>query len=428
MAVLSTMWGKCNMGLRGCIALVSCAAINSEKCPLGVLVAPHRPLQLQSFLVVLETVHATGFRWLQQTKIALVTEVDSRWNWKPLVCVLQAGGSGMVNSIEEGPRKSGLKIARSKHFPNWVTVLIWHLPYRSKTKIDLWTYSFCDLERRAALSETCLPEEVSLFEVGAGYTFFWKGLSGNDPRIHGVGFAVRTNLLKDITETPVWRIHKDDKIVVFGDFNARIGTNFSVWAGIIGRHNLECANSNGIKLLNFCARFGLLRRFLDFPQESIRTGLVRIDLAFLTFCKQRIKPIKKRVSNPDSLSLNLACKESRTKVRQVLRCMENDWWTEKARKLQRLANTKNTQRFYKFLKSVYKTAQHPVHPIKAKDGPAVIRDLEGFVSHWAERFSDLLFCINLVVPTFLETLPKLPVLLSLIALLYLTRLCQPPRK
>ena len=54
----------------------------------------------------------------------------------------------------------------------------------------------CELARYiidiAALSETRLPDEGSLVEIGTGYTFFWSGLPTVARRIHGVGFAVRT--------------------------------------------------------------------------------------------------------------------------------------------------------------------------------------------------------------------------------------------
>jgi len=55
----------------------------------------------------------------------------------------------------------------------------------------------------AALSESRLADEGSLTEVGGGYTFSWKGLHSDDRRIHGVGFAIRTSLLSQITESPV---------------------------------------------------------------------------------------------------------------------------------------------------------------------------------------------------------------------------------
>ena len=53
----------------------------------------------------------------------------------------------------------------------------------------------CELARYnidiAALSESRLPDEGSLVEMGIGYTFFWSGLPTVSYRIHGLGFAVR---------------------------------------------------------------------------------------------------------------------------------------------------------------------------------------------------------------------------------------------
>ena len=51
-------------------------------------------------------------------------------------------------------------------------------------------------------------------ETTLGYTFFWKGLPPGSRRIHGVGFAVKTILMRSFSEQPVglterimsWRI------------------------------------------------------------------------------------------------------------------------------------------------------------------------------------------------------------------------------
>ncbi|KAK3874527.1 hypothetical protein Pcinc_020545 [Petrolisthes cinctipes] len=48
----------------------------------------------------------------------------------------------------------------------------------------------------AALSETRLPEEGNIRETGTGYTIFWKGKAPEEPRIHGVGFAIRSQLVQ----------------------------------------------------------------------------------------------------------------------------------------------------------------------------------------------------------------------------------------
>ena len=55
----------------------------------------------------------------------------------------------------------------------------------------------------AALSETRLADEGSLTEDLGGYTFYWKGLSQEERRIHGVGFAIRNSLLKSFHSAPI---------------------------------------------------------------------------------------------------------------------------------------------------------------------------------------------------------------------------------
>ena len=141
--------------------------------------------------------------------------------------------------------------------------------------------------------------------MGEGYTFFWKGLPKESPRIHGVGFAVKTKLLANLPESPTginerlmtWRIplvkgryltlisayaptlvadeaskdtfyqaldsvlhniSRTDKVVLMGDFNARVGSNKELWGGAIGHHGTSKMNDNGLRLLSMCAEHQLV--------------------------------------------------------------------------------------------------------------------------------------------------------------------------
>ena len=53
----------------------------------------------------------------------------------------------------------------------------------------------------AALSKTRFAWGGQLTENN--YTFYWKGKSENEPRMHGVGFAVSNAIVTQLTELPV---------------------------------------------------------------------------------------------------------------------------------------------------------------------------------------------------------------------------------
>ena len=53
-----------------------------------------------------------------------------------------------------------------------------------------------------ALSETGLAEEGSTAEPKGGYTFFWRGKTKGEDRIHGVGLAFNTSLCRQLPDLP----------------------------------------------------------------------------------------------------------------------------------------------------------------------------------------------------------------------------------
>lgn len=167
----------------------------------------------------------------------------------------------------------------------------------------------------AALSETRFLDEGSLKEEGMGYTFFWKGFPPGGKHLHGVGLAIKNTLLPSLTETPIGiserlmslriplakkrfatllsayaptmpsenedkdrfyqsldealrQIPKTDKILLLGDFNARVGCNNRIWSGVLGGHGVGQTNANGMRLLTLCVEHDLTITNTLFQQKN----------------------------------------------------------------------------------------------------------------------------------------------------------------
>ena len=156
----------------------------------------------------------------------------------------------------------------------------------------------------AALSETRLADKGILKEYGGGYTLSWRGKPEAEERLHGVGFAIRTSLMNSIPTLPVgineWlmKLHlpltksrhltiisayaltltnsdetkekfyddldrlirptsPNDKLLIMGDFNSRVGKDQASWKRILGYQGVGKMNFNGLLLLSKCAEHEL---------------------------------------------------------------------------------------------------------------------------------------------------------------------------
>nr|VZI28254.1 unnamed protein product [Spirometra erinaceieuropaei] len=114
----------------------------------------------------------------------------------------------------------------------------------------------------AALGETRFAEQGQLEEVGAGFTFFWSGHPRAERRDAGVVFVIQNDIVGGLS----WRqirtiisayappttspdaaghkfyeemhvllatVSKADKLIVLGDFNADVGTDYAAWRGAL---------------------------------------------------------------------------------------------------------------------------------------------------------------------------------------------------
>ncbi len=137
----------------------------------------------------------------------------------------------------------------------------------------------------------------------------------DEPRIHGMGFAIKTRLIAQLFESPVGinerlmtlhlrlsnnqmatavstyaptldsleedretlyaaleqvlsSIPKEDKVLLLCDFNARIDEDYELWKGILGKKGVGSINSNGVLLLSKCAEHELVITNTLFRQRN----------------------------------------------------------------------------------------------------------------------------------------------------------------
>ena len=178
----------------------------------------------------------------------------------------------------------------------------------------------------AAVCETRFSESGGFNDLE--YSFFWSGKPEEERREAGVGFAIKKNIITNLMEMPrpvsdkiiTMRLPlsndnfttlisvyaptmtnpaenkemfynqlarsvlsgtpRTDKLLLIGDFNARIGRDSNKWPLVMAKYEIGKCNSNGELLLALCSEFELIVTNTMFKQKGERKNTSFQTLAY----------------------------------------------------------------------------------------------------------------------------------------------------
>nr|XP_061823852.1 uncharacterized protein LOC133611023 [Nerophis lumbriciformis] len=292
----------------------------------------------------------------------------------------------------------------------------------------------------AALSETRLADEGQLKEEKGGYTFFWKGKPANEPRIHGVGFAIKNCLINHLHELPVGinerlmtlrlmlasshmatvvsayaptldaqdevkeafyadldkvlsEVPKEDKLILLGDFNARVERNHYLWRGTLGREGVGNTNSNGALLLTKCSEHNLVITNTLFRQKT-------------KFKTSWMHPRSKLWHLIDYVIVRSKDRHDVLNTRAMTSA--DDCWTD--HRLIRTIMSIRLMRKRRMQKRHEKSSprQSKGSPLRSKDGLLLLKDKDAISNRWKEHYEDLLNRDTIPEMEALDQLPQQP--------------------
>ncbi|BHF83769.1 hypothetical protein SprV_0902691500 [Sparganum proliferum] len=127
----------------------------------------------------------------------------------------------------------------------------------ARYKVDIAALSETRFSEQGQLEESINDRLMSLRLPVRRRGKFATIISAYAPPMTSPDAAARDKFYEDL-HALLATVSKADKLIVLGDFNARVGTDHAAWRGVLGLHGLRGSNDNGLLLLRTCAEHRLI--------------------------------------------------------------------------------------------------------------------------------------------------------------------------
>nr|VZI20390.1 unnamed protein product [Spirometra erinaceieuropaei] len=259
-------------------------------------------------------------------------------------------------------------------------------------------------------------------------------------------------------------VSKADKLIVLGDFNARVGTDHTAWRGVLGPHGLRGSNDNGLLLLRagaehrliltntfFCLserekatwrhpRNELAQRLDNFPiaadaaaaenasvenrwcqlRDTVQLTALAVlgrasrqhqdwfddnDAAISNLLAEKNRLHKAYVDHPTEGN-KAAFYRSRQQLQQRLREMQDAWTARKAEEIQGYADRNQWKNFFSAIKAIYCPPTKGTAPLLSADGSTLLTEKTQILQRWAEHFRGVLNRPSVISDAAIARLPQ----------------------